>query len=477
MIYEHYFALTQRPFSIAPNPQFLFAAGQYKEALAVLEYGVHHRGGFVLLTGEVGTGKTTLAKHIIAHAPHDTELALIIHSQLDRLAFLQQICSEFAVRFDASAQESVLIASLNTFLLDVYAKGGYSLLIIDEAQHLSFEVLELVRLLTNLETNTEKLLQIILLGQPELKHRLAQYNLRQLNQRFTARFHLRALSVLEVNRYIHYRLQVAGNSEHLFTWPAILMLHRRSGGIPRLINVLADRCLMGCYAHDRRKVGALMVSKAATEVFGEPAKSGLISKFAIWVLVIAIGAFALDRFDIGHTLSSVVAHVSNVQPAHNVNDDKSVISNNCQKNVFCWQGEMPAQLLVGRASFNVLNDAGHWVSWDGRVQSEIMTIAINLPAEYFLNQAIKQGDEHPLLVWIERVLTSHSAASLQDISNWQRIEPLQNFAVVENITNTYDQKLAWQVKHFQQEYQLQVDGVIGMQTITALYLLSLQEGL
>ena len=224
MIYEHYFALTQRPFSIAPNPNFLYACGQYKEALAALEYGMLHRGGFVLLTGEVGTGKTTLCKFLLKSVPQDTEVALVLHSQLDRIELLQLICKEFGLDVKGDLKESDLIEQLTGFLLSVYSKGGYSVLIIDEAQHLDDSVLELVRLLTNLETHEDKLLQIILLGQPELRSRLNQYQLRQLNQRFTARFHLDGLSFLQVKAYLDHRVEVAGGHDSLFSISAAWLL-------------------------------------------------------------------------------------------------------------------------------------------------------------------------------------------------------------------------------------------------------------
>ena len=229
MIYENHFSLNQRPFTIAPNPEFLYANGRYQDALAALEYGMLHRGGFVLLTGEVGTGKTTLCKYLLNHVPQNTETALILHPQLDRLEMLQLICREFDVPFQATDKELNLIERLTEFLLGVYSQGGYSVLIIDEAQHLDTQVLELIRLLTNLETHKDKLLQIILLGQPELKNRLQQYDLRQLNQRFTARFHLKPLNRSQVADYINHRIQVAGNSSNLFSPLALWLLHKLSG--------------------------------------------------------------------------------------------------------------------------------------------------------------------------------------------------------------------------------------------------------
>ena len=248
MIYENHFSLNQRPFTIAPNPDFLYDCGQYQEALAALQYGMLHRGGFVLLTGEVGTGKTTLCKSLLSNIPANTEVALILHPQLDRLEMLQLICREFGIEFSGLEKELQLIEKLTEFLLSVYSSGGHSVLIVDEAQHLDTQVLELIRLLTNLETNTDKLLQIILLGQPELKTRLQQYNLRQLNQRFTARYHLKPLSFFQMNSYVAHRIKVAGGDKQIFTSTGLLMLFMLSKGIPRLANLIADRSLMGGYA-------------------------------------------------------------------------------------------------------------------------------------------------------------------------------------------------------------------------------------
>lgn len=488
MIYEQYFSLTQRPFSIAPNPHFLFAIGQYTEALAVLEYGVHHRGGFVLLTGEVGTGKTTLAKHIVSHAPEDTELALIIHSQLDRLAFLQQVCHEFTVPFNEQANEAQLIVLLHEFLMSVYSKGGYCLLMIDEAQHLSFEVLELVRLLTNLETNTEKLLQIILLGQPELKQRLAQYNLRQLNQRFTARFHLKSLGLIETKKYVEYRLSVAGNNEHIFSLPAIVMLHRFSKGVPRLINVLADRCLMGCYAHDRRKVSVWMVAQAAKEVFGRASENKFFLKSLLVGFsfsVIFILAVVLAGGQLNTNLSDFLARfkLDNSTLSAEVSAASKTPALNCFAKSGCWQGDIPAALLSSNQNIQYLNAQGSWVPWQGQVSTGLVYVKVNLPAQLMLMSPIKLGQTDPIIPWVTEVLAKQNSRQFSDVSTWQRIEP-QGDATVDsgflsqsqNIFNQYNQTLQWQIKAFQQEHELQVDGVIGMQTMSALYLMSIQEG-
>ncbi|MFT6327524.1 MAG: general secretion pathway protein A, partial [Crocinitomicaceae bacterium] len=290
MIYETHFSLTQRPFTIAPNPFFLYANGQYQEALAALEYGLLHRGGFVLLTGEVGTGKTTLCKHLLANVPSNTEVALVLHPQLDRLEMLQLICREFKITCASTDSEVHLIERLTEFLLDVYSTGGYSVLIVDEAQHLDSQVLELIRLLTNLETHEDKLLQIILLGQPELKARLQQYDMRQLNQRFTARYHLNALNYAQLGKYVNHRLSVAGSSQHLFSASALFMLYKLSGGIPRLINIIADRSLMGGYALGKIQIGPLIVYRAAKEVLPSPPSFSVkpILFFALVMLAIVM---------------------------------------------------------------------------------------------------------------------------------------------------------------------------------------------
>ena len=270
-MYDKYFGLSDKPFSIAPDPRYLFMSDQHREALAHLVYGVGEGGGFVMLTGEVGTGKTTVCRCLLEQIPVTTRIAFILNPKLSATELLATACDELAISYPDKPTLKQLNDALNGFLLRSHAAGLKIVLMIDEAQNLSAEILEQIRLLTNLETNKEKLLQIILIGQPELKDMLAKHELRQLAQRITARFHLRPLTVGECESYILHRLEVSGFNDSLFDNKAIQELYKRTGGIPRLINIICDRAMLGAYAKNRKQIGANVVKQAANEVMGNKA--------------------------------------------------------------------------------------------------------------------------------------------------------------------------------------------------------------
>ncbi|MDX1410207.1 MAG: AAA family ATPase, partial [Saprospiraceae bacterium] len=267
-MYAAYFALTEPPFSISPDPRYLYTSARHQEAMAHLMYGVREGGGFVQLTGEVGTGKTTLCRWLLDQVPDDLDVALILNPQFTENELLATICDELRIRYPANATTKKLLDLLNKRLLSSYAKGRRTVLIIDEAQMLSKTLLEQVRLLTNLETEKQKLLQIILIGQPELNATLERDDLKQLSQRVTARYHLRPLLADETREYIAYRLAIAGGRPDLFTPQAKKMIHRYAQGVPRLINVICDRALLGAYSQGRNKINTDTVRNAANEVLG-----------------------------------------------------------------------------------------------------------------------------------------------------------------------------------------------------------------
>jgi len=266
-MYQRYFDLADAPFSIAPDPRYLFLSEKHREALAHLLYGVGDQGGFVLLTGEVGTGKTTLCRSLLQQIPAQTDVAYIINPRQSINQLLQSICDELHIEYQPGRTSRDLVDDLNRFLLRAHAAGRNTLLIIDEAQNLGVEVLEQLRLLTNLETNEKKLLQLVLLGQPELSELLAKPQLRQLAQRVTARFHLGPLSKAEVAQYIAHRLSVAGCAKTLFSEAAVTAVYRSSRGIPRLINQLCDRSLLGVYATNGDTVTRSIAKTSSREVF------------------------------------------------------------------------------------------------------------------------------------------------------------------------------------------------------------------
>lgn len=268
-MYSNYFGLSEPPFAIAPDPRFLFMSEQHREALAHLLYGINSNGGFVLLTGEVGTGKTTVSRCLLEQLPDNTEVAFVLNPQYSAIELLAAICDDLRICCAKNSELKDYVDSINQHLLDNHRNDKHTVLIIDEAQNLSADVLETIRLLTNLETNTQKLLQIILIGQPELTEKLSKPELRQVNQRITARYHLRALSQNELPAYVAHRLSVAGVDGQLFPPSSIKRLYRLTKGIPRLVNIICDRALLGAYVQRESRVEAGTLGKAANEVFGE----------------------------------------------------------------------------------------------------------------------------------------------------------------------------------------------------------------
>jgi len=272
-MYIEYFNLNEAPFSLTPNPRYLFMSELHREGLAHLLYGVQQYGGFVQLTGEVGSGKTTLCRCLIHQLPPDTDVALILNPRLTAIELLATVCDELGIPYPPETNSiKVLVDALNQRLLETHAHNRRTVLIIDEAQNLDSEVLEQIRLLTNLETSQEKLLQIILLGQPELLTLLKRPNLRQLSQRITARYHLEPLSRTDTYTYVQHRLRVAGRQEPLFTRRALNCVFRMSGGVPRLINIICDRALLGAYARDKRVIDVPVIRRAAKEASGETSR-------------------------------------------------------------------------------------------------------------------------------------------------------------------------------------------------------------
>ena len=269
-MYTSFFGLTEKPFAITPDPRYLYLSERHAEALAHLLYGINESGGFIQLTGEVGTGKTTVVRTLLSRVPHHADVAVILNPRVTPVEFLLTICEELGVPIADADRDSVkqMVDALNRRLLNAHAEGRRIIVLVDEAQNLSIEVLEQVRLLTNLETPTQKLLQIILIGQPELRELLDRNDLRQLAQRITGRYHLKPLSREETQGYVRHRLRVAGATEDFFTPRALVELHRLSLGIPRVINVACDRALLGAYTQETKKITASLVRQAAGEVYG-----------------------------------------------------------------------------------------------------------------------------------------------------------------------------------------------------------------
>ncbi len=367
-LYANHFQLREAAFSIAPNPRFLFMSEQHREALAHLLYGIEHGSGFVLLTGEVGTGKTTLCRCLLEKIPADVDVAFIINPRLTVVELLANICDELNIGYPSDTQSNrTLIDAINHYLLAKHAEGRKTVLIIDEAQNLDGDVLEQLRLLTNLETDECKLLQIILLGQPELQHKLAQPELRQLSQRITARYHLQALSQYEISAYITHRLSVAGCNEPIFNAAAERYIHHISQGIPRLINLICDRAMLGAYAKSVKNIDRAMTRQASREVLGQNTaqtnrnrRNAAVSWAALAVAMLLIAVFVLDEDLLPppaqqETVSVVIKHeIPQPEPKPIPRPVKTVVDNKQPEQAWAWPenvGITQSRTLAFRALF------------------------------------------------------------------------------------------------------------------------------
>ena len=299
-MYLNYFGLTDNPFSIAPNPDYLYMSPRHREALAHLTFGLRESGGFVMLTGEVGTGKTTVSRKLLQQLPDNTQVAMILNPTLSALELLATVCDELGIAYDGDK------ASLKYFtdrilakLADNHQAGMNTVLMIDEAQHLMPEVLEQLRLLTNLETNREKLLKVVLIGQPELQQLLKRNELRQLAQRITARYHLLPLTAPEVSSYVAHRLSVANGDISIFSPQALKAIHQITGGIPRVINLLCDRALTLSFTKQHAVVKKPIFLAAAEQILGDDVVSQRIQSQRKWMLGAAFVIALVVGFGIG----------------------------------------------------------------------------------------------------------------------------------------------------------------------------------
>lgn len=330
-MYATYFGLKEAPFRLTPDPAYLYMSDRHREALAHLLYGLSEGGGFVQLTGDVGTGKTTLCRALLAQLPLQVDVALILNPRLTIPEFLASVCDELKIPYSRdTTSPKVFVDALDRYLLDAHARGRRTVLLIDEAQSLSVEVLEQVRLLTNLETTSEKLLKIILIGQPELVPLLARDDLRQLAQRITARYHLEPFTEPDTHAYVRHRLQVAGGRRGLFSEAAIRRIHAEARGIPRLINIICDRALLGAYAQDKSRIEPGMVARAATEIRGRGTRTGCVPSWrwvtaAAFATAVVVGGMALapehlarrtgSRLLSAMSIAGSIPHMATVPPS------------------------------------------------------------------------------------------------------------------------------------------------------------------
>ncbi len=422
-MYHQHFGLKEVPFSIKVNPGYLFMTAQHKDALATLLYGASAEGGFALLTGEVGTGKTTLIRALLQQLPDNTDIALVLNPAMNPIELLATICDELKIEYDAERQSlKHLTDKLHQYLLQSYAQGRSAVVLIDEAQHLQIEALEQIRLLTNLETDTRKLLQIILVGQPELDQKLRKSELRQLAQRITARFSLGPLNEQETAAYIDHRLHVAGMTGQQTLFPArvVKRIQRVSEGYPRLINILCDRILLGCYARKRKTVDDDVVELAIDEVFGSDSKQlpGKQTEKSVWIanamagiLLLGIAAFLLVRANQPQSETQTVAndatlieHSATARPASEQNDNQ----------------EQQEELLSGAAT-----PAPEW--WNASFTDDVE--AIRAVEAYFQDLGITQP-----INCKDNATTSRIACISASYDAWQDLLALNRVSIITLLT-------------------------------------------
>ncbi len=513
-MYTHYFNLKQPPFSIAPDPRYLFMSERHREALAHLLYGIGSGGGFVLLTGEIGAGKTTVCRCFIEQVPENCKLAYIFNPKLSVEELLLSVCDEFRIELPAAGAGAVSIKSyvdaINRHLLASHAQGHNNVLVIDEAQNLSADVLEQLRLLTNLETSERKLLQIILIGQPELRAMLARPELEQLAQRVIARYHLGSLTEAETGSYIAHRLAVAGAGA-ITPFPRALigLIHRLSNGVPRRINLLCDRALLGAYVENASDVTRAILRKAADEVFGDHsaarASSGrapLIAGAVLAGVVISAAAAwqvlplqrqtapAPRRVTMAPAVKPVLPTPAPVAPAATpayasaadalrelagLWGEKLAPGDPCQAalklNLRCYQGrgglyelrllDRPAILTlhdgqqIGYAVLTALDDNTATLRVDGKTQTlGVAAIAARFDGEYTtlwtaprgFREQVAAGENGPDVDWVAARL-----AQLNGVAAPALDQPL-------------DHKMQKLLREFQAKQNLKADGVTGPRT-------------
>ncbi len=309
-MYEQFYALKEKPFEITPDPRFLYMSEQHREAYAHLTYALNETKGFTVITGEVGTGKTTLIQMLLARLDGQTRTAHLFNPKLSTRDFLSYICHDLGLKTEGLTTKGELLTLLHSFLLECYARKERVVLIIDEAQTLSPKLLEEVRLLTNLETPKSKLLQVILMGQPELDKILADQRFRQLRQRISVRYHLKPLNRSETREYIEKRLKVAGARDcHLFDDGAIREIWKRSRGVPRIINVLCDNALVTGYVEEKRPIDKRVIRDVAKDMDGpvevtSPAWSYVFAS-VVFLIVVGILFFWVREASLGDMPSTL----------------------------------------------------------------------------------------------------------------------------------------------------------------------------
>jgi len=523
-MYREYFGLKEKPFSIAPNSHFFYMSQGHREALAHLLYGIKGEGGFVLLTGEVGTGKTTVCRVLLEIIPEDLEIAFLLNPPSTVEELLATVCDEFGISYSSdSTNIKLFVARIHAYLLDVHARGRRPILIVEEAQNLSTEVLEQIRLLTNLETNEYKLLQIIMIGQPELRDKLRQSELRQLSQRITARYHLGPLSKEEIPEYVNFRLATAGLKHRRPLFPARTMkkLYRLTGGVPRLINTICDRALLGAYVQGKDLVDTKTLTIAAREVFGDESYQRRRLKIyeglaAALVLLLCVGFAATYLHRPGPLAREAVRVVAEEQrvkadpaPAVGVaaEEPTDYASSGTKEAAYqalfrAWQIEYKPEkrrtvceqareqglrcLENDKGSITKLREtnkpavlrfhdarSGSYYVTLIALQGETATCVIGYETKMFdLNKIVQQWSGDYLLLW--RVPSDYKEklkpGKHGPLVAWlgRELALVQGRAVGPMLDQAYDEEIVRQVKEFQRTRGLTPDGIAGLGTILKL---------
>lgn len=512
-MYQAFYGLNEAPFTIAPNPKYLFLSQQHQQAVTHLQYCLKEGGGFVLLTGEVGTGKTTLARSLLSQLDESTDIASILNPSLSEIELLATLCDELSIKYTDEPSLKQLTDLLSQFLLNNHQHGRNTLLVIDEAQHLRSEVLEQLRLLTNLETDHKKLLQVVLIGQPELQQQLKQNHLRQLAQRITARYHLLPLDNKDVSAYIVHRLGIAGRDGSLFSKAACNRIHQLSGGIARIINLICDKALLQAYGQQLTEINPKTINEVASDILAidMPVNTSSTPSWAmpsmVSVITLLLGygvtAWALNQPSIAVDNQPIVVNESNTSNSVATDPQLSALlatannqsvafsalmgawgttngagSNGCVQaanyGLRCftasgWQALLeynhPALVTLkdgGRLYYGVVLNADD----DEAIKIQLNTSQLTVTKSWLLERLT--GDF--TLLWQPNFEYNKALSVGQQGAGVNLLTQLLNqlYAPGSYSGDVFDQALRDKVKQFQQENQLTVDGIAGEKTLLKL---------
>ncbi len=513
-MYLEYFGLTRLPFSIAPDPDLLYLSPAHNEALAHLNYALTGHGGLMCLTGEVGMGKTTLCRAFIDQAPEFVDIAYIFNPALSATELLQAICQELEI---ACVDNNKQLLQSNKQLFDVlyqalitrYAEGKKVICIIDEAQSMPAPLLEQIRLLTNLETNKDKLLTLILVGQPELQQTLAMHGIRQLDQRITARFHLSSMEKKQLGPYLKHRLRQAGCEQTLFDRSAENTIWQAAKGIPRLINSIADRALLGAYATSTKIVNKKIAQQAATEVLGKSHRASSVKQInqsGLWsgdgyktafnysvksIMLLCLVGLVLTLASIHWPWASLFSiatdknHYQLLAEANGLSSKKvELASCDAIQSQTSWQclslDWSLADLKRLQRSIAVYDGVSWQVTFAQQLSIKpLSNVILWQPMAAYgdgLNKPIKPGASHPLIVWARERIASLENINQQNVGvdesygDWQVIAPVGQESL--GFNEYYDPLLARKIGNFQTRSGLEADRIIGLKTLLALQIAS-----